>query len=92
MPRVSQSREKTAVLLDFGGVLVLPSVEPVRSALAGLDERLPDEVLERAFYSGIAAIDRRGPFASEEESTETMSMDSSPNLAGRAQNQLLGVQ
>lgn len=61
----------TAILLDFGGVLVLPNAEPVRSALSELQDEVADEALERAFYGGISAIDRSGPLTSEIEPVET---------------------
>jgi putative hydrolase of the HAD superfamily len=50
-----------AVLLDAGGILVLPDPALVRGQIvaAGLPEP-DDETLRRAHYAGVAAMDRRG--------------------------------
>lgn len=45
-----------AVLLDVGGVFVVPHPEPVGAALAGLCE-IDGESAERAHYVGVAAVD-----------------------------------
>lgn len=46
-----------AVLLDVGGVFVVPHPDPVGAALAGLCE-IDRESAERAHYAGVAAVDR----------------------------------
>lgn len=45
-----------AVLLDAGGVFVVPHPDPVGAALAGLCE-LDGDSAERAHYAGVAAVD-----------------------------------
>jgi putative hydrolase of the HAD superfamily len=53
-----------AVLLDAGGVLVLPSHEPIVEALAPLDLVVPTSRLDAAHYAGMRGLDEapHGPF------------------------------
>jgi len=53
-----------AVLLDAGGVLVLPSHEPIAAALAALDVAVEPGRLDAAHYAGMRGLDEapHGPF------------------------------
>jgi putative hydrolase of the HAD superfamily len=55
--------EIEAVLLDAGGVLVLPSHEPVLAALARVAVRVDAARLDAAHYSGMHALDEAPPEA-----------------------------
>jgi putative hydrolase of the HAD superfamily len=49
-----------AVLLDLGGVFYLPAHVPMRRALARFDVEIEPDALDRAHYSGIAALTNDG--------------------------------
>ncbi len=49
-----------AVLLDAGGVLVLPDPARLRAALAPLGAHPDDELCHRAHYAGMREVDRLG--------------------------------
>ena len=49
-----------AVLLDAGGVLVLPDPERMRAALAPLGATPDDDACRRAHYAGMREVDRLG--------------------------------
>jgi putative hydrolase of the HAD superfamily len=53
-----------AVLLDAGGVLVLPSHEPIASALAEVEVAVETSRLDAAHYAGMRGLDEapHGPF------------------------------
>jgi len=53
-----------AVLLDAGGVLLLPSHEPIVAALAAVDLAIEPERLDAAHYAGMRGLDEapHGPF------------------------------
>jgi putative hydrolase of the HAD superfamily len=53
-----------AVLLDAGGVLVLPSHEPIAAALAEVDVAVETSRLDAAHYAGMRGLDEapHGPF------------------------------
>ena len=53
-----------AVLLDAGGVLVLPSHEPIAAALAEVDVAVEATRLDAAHYAGMRGLDEapHGPF------------------------------
>ena len=50
-----------AVLLDAGGVLMLPSHEPIVSALAQLDIAIDPSRLDAAHYAGMRGLDEAPP-------------------------------
>jgi putative hydrolase of the HAD superfamily len=50
-----------AVLLDAGGVLMLPSHEPVLAALAAVGVAIDAARLDRAHYAGMRALDEAPP-------------------------------
>lgn len=56
------SRSVDAVLLDVGGVLLLPDPVNVRKALGTGDRHPPDSVLDRAHYLATATTDAVGRF------------------------------
>ena len=55
--------EIDAVLLDAGGVLVLPSHEPVVAALASVEVRVDALLLDAAHYAGMRGLDEAPPDA-----------------------------
>ena len=57
MTRIDLS-DVTTVLLDAGGVLLLPDPAALREALAGLDLEVDDEAARRAHYECMAELDR----------------------------------
>jgi putative hydrolase of the HAD superfamily len=61
---VSRLRDVDAVLLDAGGVLVLPSHEPIAAALAEVDVAVEPGLLDIAHYAGMRGLDEapEGPF------------------------------
>jgi putative hydrolase of the HAD superfamily len=50
-----------AVLLDAGGVLVLPSHEPIQGALAELEVEVESHRLDAAHYAGMRGLDEAPP-------------------------------
>ena len=50
-------RDVEAVLLDAGGVLVLPAHEPIAEALASLDVEVDASRLDAAHYAGMRGLD-----------------------------------
>jgi putative hydrolase of the HAD superfamily len=46
-----------AVLVDVGGVLVLPGHDPIAAALGHADVRVDRHLLDRAHYAGVASLD-----------------------------------
>jgi putative hydrolase of the HAD superfamily len=59
-----RARDVDAVLLDAGGVLVLPSHEPIAAALAEVDVSVETSRLDAAHYAGMRGLDEapHGPF------------------------------
>jgi putative hydrolase of the HAD superfamily len=59
-----RARDVDAVLLDAGGVLVLPSHEPIAGALAEVDVAVEASRLDAAHYAGMRGLDEApvGPF------------------------------
>jgi putative hydrolase of the HAD superfamily len=57
-------RDVQAVLLDAGGVLVLPSHEPIAAALAEVEVEADTRRLDAAHYAGMRGLDEapHGPF------------------------------
>jgi putative hydrolase of the HAD superfamily len=53
-------RRITTVLLDVGGVLLLPNSEGMTTAMGLGDNRPSEELLRRAHYAGTAAMDATG--------------------------------
>jgi putative hydrolase of the HAD superfamily len=61
---VIRLRDVDAVLLDAGGVLVLPSHEPIAAALAEVEVEADASRLDAAHYAGMHGLDEapHGPF------------------------------
>jgi putative hydrolase of the HAD superfamily len=59
-----RARDVDAVLLDAGGVLVLPSHEPIVAALAEVEAEVDGARLDAAHYAGMRGLDDApdGPF------------------------------
>jgi putative hydrolase of the HAD superfamily len=55
--------EIDAVLLDAGGVLVLPSHEPLVAALASVEVQVDALLLDAAHYAGMRGLDEAPPHA-----------------------------
>jgi putative hydrolase of the HAD superfamily len=60
LPGSLSALDVDAVLLDAGGVLVLPDPERIRARLAPLGASPDDETCRRAHYAGMREVDRLG--------------------------------